>query len=294
MEAVQMNRLVSPRDLAEAIGMSESSLKRWADRGLLTVTRTAGGHRRISIRDALSFIRNKRLNIITPAAIGLPVLDAGVDADEDTFEEILQEQLISGNKSAVWRMLIGRFLEGATIAELGDGPIRNALREIGAKWNHDADAIFIEHRATDLCIQIVQQMRLLAMREHKSFRATGGAIDKDPYLLPSMLVASVIVENGGDATNLGPNTPIEVLKIDSIHRPVDERPELVWISTSTIEDPETTAQEITTFAKECHEVDIQLAVGGRDVGHLSLENIPGLSVHVSLSGFADQAAGLST
>ena len=52
-----MKPLLSPRELAQAIGVSESSLKRWADAGQIRVARTAGGHRRISIADAVRFIR---------------------------------------------------------------------------------------------------------------------------------------------------------------------------------------------------------------------------------------------
>tara|TARA_B100001059_G_scaffold226390_1_gene254685 strand:+ start:126 stop:1022 length:897 start_codon:yes stop_codon:yes gene_type:complete len=294
MEAVQMNKLVSPRDLARAIGMSESSLKRWADRGLLRVTRTAGGHRRITIKDALSFVRNKRLNILSPGAIGLPARNAQLDLDEVSFNESLYEKLVAGDKEVVWQMLIGRFLEGASIAELGDGPIKSALSEIGSKWGHEADAIFIEHRATDLCVQVIQQMRVLATTENKTFRATGGAVDNDPYLLPSMLVASIIVEHGGDATNLGPNTPIDVLRIDSIQRPPEAQPQLVWISASIIKDPVSLSSQISTFAKECGEAGIMVAVGGRDVGQLSLEEIPNLSLHSTLAGFDKQARDLAS
>ena len=289
-----MNKLVSPKDLALAIGMSESSLKRWADRGLLKVTRTAGGHRRISIKDALSFVRNKRLSILAPDAIGLPTRAAQLDLDEVSFNECLLEQLVAGKKEDVWQMLIGRFLEGASIAELGDGPIKSALKEIGAKWGHEADAIFIEHRATDICLQVVQQMRVLATTDAKSFRATGGAVEDDPYLLPSMLVASIIVEHGGDATNLGPNTPIDVLRIDSIQRPPETRPELVWISASIIKDPVKLSSQVMAFAEECGRVGINVAIGGRDIGQLSLDEMPNLSVHTSLAGFDNQARQLAS
>ena len=293
MEAVQMNRLVSPRDLAQAIGMSESSLKRWADRGLLKVTRTAGGHRRIRIKDALSFVRTKRINILAPDAIGLPVGNAQLDLDEAKFKTTY-EKLVAGYQDDVWQMLIGRFLEGASISQLGDGPIKSALKEIGAKWGHEADAIFIEHRATDICLQVVQQMRVLASTDNKTFRATGGAVENDPYLLPSMLVASIIVEHGGDATNLGPNTPIDVLRIDSIQRPPETRPELVWISASIIKDPVKLSSQIMSFARECGDLGIQVAVGGRDIGQLSIDNLPNLSLHSSLAGFESQAREIAS
>ena len=222
MESVSVNRLVSPRNLAEAIGMSESSLKRWADRGLLTVTRTAGGHRRIALRDAIRFVRERQLKLLQPVAIGLPALDADVQVDVAEVDEALLAHLSAGRASAAWHLLMGQFLDGRSIAEIGDGPVKAALRELGSRWTHDSTGIFIEHRATDLCIQIIQQMRLLVNRSDTTFRAIGGAVGPDPYILPSMLVACVISEQGGDATNLGPNTPLDVLRTASLGQ--DESP----------------------------------------------------------------------
>ncbi|MBG80433.1 MAG: hypothetical protein CMJ39_06975 [Phycisphaerae bacterium] len=289
MDSIPIDRLLSPRDLAEAIGMSESSLKRWADRGLLEVTRTAGGHRRITVKDAIKFIREKHLRILNPTAIGLPGISASGVEDIDDETQALLDHLVNGQIAEAWHFLMGRYLAGASIAELGDGPIRSVLKELGDRWDHDSDGIFIEHRATDLCVQVVQQMRHIASPNVPVFRATGGAVSNDPYLLPSMLVASVIAENGGDATNLGPNTPVDVLRIDSVNRPESERPDLVWISTSIVEDPELISRQITQFADECHEYGILLAVGGRDVDKLKLAARPGLSIHESLAGFGKVA-----
>jgi excisionase family DNA binding protein len=52
-----MQNTLSPRELAAAVGVSESSLKRWADEGRVKVARTAGGHRRIELAEAVRFIR---------------------------------------------------------------------------------------------------------------------------------------------------------------------------------------------------------------------------------------------
>jgi MerR family transcriptional regulator, light-induced transcriptional regulator len=50
---------LSPKALAAAIGVSESSLKRWADEGRLAAERTAGGHRRIAVAEAVRFVRRR-------------------------------------------------------------------------------------------------------------------------------------------------------------------------------------------------------------------------------------------
>ena len=52
-----MPSLLSPRQFAAAIGVSESSVRRWADGGQIKMTRTAGGHRKIARSEAIRFIR---------------------------------------------------------------------------------------------------------------------------------------------------------------------------------------------------------------------------------------------
>ncbi len=56
--------------------------------------------------------------------------------------------------------------------------------------------------------------------------AMGGAPQDDSYLLPSLMVSLVLHDCGYDETNLGPNTPIDVLT-DSVE---DEHPNIVWFS----------------------------------------------------------------
>ena len=44
-----LKQVLTPKQVADAIGVSEASLKRWCDKGLIPATRTAGGHRRLPI-----------------------------------------------------------------------------------------------------------------------------------------------------------------------------------------------------------------------------------------------------
>ncbi|MED5508142.1 MAG: DNA-binding protein, partial [Planctomycetota bacterium] len=74
-----------------AIGMSESSLKRWVDRGLLESTRTAGGHRRIRVKEAVRFIRDRQLVVSAPEKLGLsgPVTAAFAERATSPTEDSL-------------------------------------------------------------------------------------------------------------------------------------------------------------------------------------------------------------
>ena len=65
-------RLLSTRELADALGVSESSLKRWVDSGRISALRTEGGHRRIPLAEAMRFIRDTAAPIARPELLDLP------------------------------------------------------------------------------------------------------------------------------------------------------------------------------------------------------------------------------
>lgn len=276
---------ISPRHLAAAIGMSESSLKRWADRGFLSVTRTAGGHRRISIQEAIRFIRDRELPIEDPMILGLPGSSATYNRQTGNTADMFLQALQAGDLDVAQSCILARYMSGSSIAEIGDGPIKSALQFLGAQGD-DGDSIVVEHRATELCVQLVHQLRSLARSVQFEFTAVGGGVSGDPYILPSLLVASVITEHGGKATNFGPNTPFEAMKHQTTLLAESERPDLVWISVSETDAPRELSADISEFARECSELGMQVAVGGRAISELALEQIDGLAVHATLASLS--------
>jgi excisionase family DNA binding protein len=63
----------TPKQVAQALQVSESSVKRWCDRGLIRTDRTVGGHRRIPLDNLLEFLESTNRRVLDPAAIGLTV-----------------------------------------------------------------------------------------------------------------------------------------------------------------------------------------------------------------------------
>ncbi|KAB2962280.1 MAG: helix-turn-helix domain-containing protein [Thermoanaerobaculia bacterium] len=283
--------VLSTHELADALGVSESSIKRWADEGLLRVSRTAGGHRRIARAEAIRFARATRAAVVRPARLGLP--EAGVAAaDERSGDdaERLYRYLERGAGALARGLVFQLYLEGQTVAAIVDGPVRAALERIGMLWHERADGVFCEHRATEFCAQALHQLRLLLVPPAGAPLALGAAPAGDPYLVPSLAAAAVLASEGFDTVNLGADTPIEALEqaVESLG------PRLVWVSMSAAPHSERLGRELAALARTLAPRGAHLAVGGRAAAGLRLPALPNLQVGASMAELAAFARGLAS
>ena len=106
-----MKQVLSPREMATVLGVSESSIKRWVDDGAITSTKTAGGHRRIAVSEAISFIRRQGLTIAEGELIGLP----RVSDSYDTTNAAIKESLLNGDQAALERLLVDHLPPAAAL-----------------------------------------------------------------------------------------------------------------------------------------------------------------------------------
>jgi methanogenic corrinoid protein MtbC1 len=256
--------------------VSESSVKRWTDDGTLTALRTPGGHRRIPLDEALRFVRNTQVALVSPAVLGLPTT-AGARDDADDVEQ-LTAALADGVASEVCGLLLDRYCHGHTIAALVDGPLRVAMERVGQRWRHDPDGILVEHRATEICVQWLNQMRALLPATTGELRAVGGAPSGDPYVLPTLAVATALQAEGFRTTNLGPETPLETLARALEH----DRPQIAWISVSTDAGREHLVGALPAVLRTARTTGTRVVLGGRAlrnaVGDTSWQTLAAVSI----------------
>lgn len=293
-----MKEAISPKEFAEAIGVSESSVKRWVDQGVLGAARTAGGHRRIAREDALRWLRENQTPVVRPELLGLPETTGTVGRSTplDQAAERFFDILSTGRDIEARGLIAGLFIAGHSAASIADEIIRPALARIGTLWEHGEDVIFIEHRATSICIEAVQELRgLLPDLESRSGRpstaapvAVGGAPPGDPYLVASMLASVALAEAGFHTVNLGPETPIRVLELASERLGAG----LVYLS---IGSPvtERVVKEIQAFGERLKTNGIQFVIGGRFAETCQPHRIPGAFAGRSLSELSAFARGLA-
>jgi methanogenic corrinoid protein MtbC1 len=280
-------KYLSPKQLGQAIGVSESSLKRWIDDGLIDVIRTSGGHRRVELAEAIRFVRQRGYTVKDPSVLGLTAADDETGrADNTQLSEHFFEMLEKGRDKEFMAAVTRLYLDGHAMSEIIDGPIRAAMNQIGELWHNNPDGVGIEHRATDICIRTLGYMHsLIKPPEANAPLAIGGAPAGDMHLISSLCVSLVLAEQGWRESNMGANTPwdqlVSVAKRDNAS--------LVWVSMTAPPNADYT-KKLTSLAEELAESSCQIIVGGRQLddtfARLNLDNLHTARSMVELQSFS--------
>ena len=288
MQNVQSD--LTTAQLADAIGVSESSVKRWIDSGRIAASRTAGGHRRVSVEEAARYIRAAGLALDRPERLGLPILSAHVRAGvtDPGVSDAFFDYLTRGEAAPATALLQARLLAGASVAQLLDGPLAQAMDRAGELWCSSPEGILTEHRATETAIQAVIRLRAVLPPVFDGPVAIGCAPSGDPYVLPSLSAAAVVEDEGFRAVNLGPQTPLETLAEGALAFGAC----LAWISFSSVEDARGLRRNVLKLAKRLGARGVVVVVGGAQVERLSLGREKSVCVGHTMAELRAIAQGL--
>lgn len=259
-----MQKLLSTSEFADAIGISKSSARRLADSGDVKVQRTKGGHRKISLEEAIRYARE---NDIDPQGSLLsPFASSPLSGAADVFHQAL----VVGDSYQAVQILQQEYLGGECVSQIFDETVFGALGKIGQRFPDDKRSIFIEHRAIVICLQSIMQLRaLMPPVDRDAKKAICAAPSGDPYLLPSLMCSLVLHEAGFSDVNLGPDTPLDVLN-DAIE---DESPRIMCLSVTSEIRSRSQVGDIEKLNRTAKENDCSLIIGGRHAAQVGLPDV---------------------
>lgn len=254
-----MNQLLSPKQVAAAIGASESSLKRWCDQGLLKTVKTAGGHRRISVQEALRFAREQNHSVVEPHLLAMPASDDRKSRRIENCAERLTEALLADNAVTAEAIVFDLFLAGQPLSLIFDEVLAVAFRSIGEKWAcHEAD-IYQERCSCQMTLRILHELRAKQVPPESNLLALGATIEGDQYSLPVTMSEIVLRSVGWDARLLGSSIPFDSM-IVAIQR---HQPRLFWLSVSFISNEADFVSGFNRLFETASVFNTAIVVGGR-------------------------------
>lgn len=249
----------TPKQVARAIGVSESSLKRWCDQGRLGNLRTAGGHRRLTMTEVVNFLRESGQTLACPEALGLPSACGHGQQVLDRARAQFLEGALAGDAETCRRIVINLFLANRSACEISDEVLAPILYECGRLRQCGQAEVYQERRAGVILEQVLHELRtLVGPAPASSYRAVGASPGGDPNRIPSIMVELTLRELGWAADNLGSDVPLPSLQAAMEHF----RPRLFWLSVSSIDDADAFLAQYGDFFRAARRCGAAVAVSG--------------------------------
>ena len=274
----------SPTQVAQALQVSESSVKRWCDRGVIRTDRTLGGHRRIPLEHLMEFLESTNRRIVDPAAIGLSdrrQLEDQRQIQRDAIAELssradrvgedpsianapfLQSQferaLLAGDEAQCRKVIGSWYAIHGNMASVADDLMAPTFRVIGQMWECGRADVYQERRGCEICIRLIHELRrLIADPFNEAPLAMGGTSEGDNYQVANQLIEIIFREAGWRTISLGSGVPFSSMA-SAIQK---YRPKVFWLSVSHIDSDDDFLDRFQRFSEELPQ-GTMLVVGGR-------------------------------
>ncbi len=214
---------ISTKQAAQALNVSESSIKRWIDDGSITAIRTPGGHRRITLENFDHFLQTTGLKVVNFQHLGLD--NSALTKTEEGISTFAQS-LLDGDIFALRQSIQRTILSGASSPQICDELIYPAFQKVRQQCSHPSEECRVLHRAIELIRRLLHEITRES-NNSKSMKIVFADIGYEVDALPTYL-AQYVVSERTTPLQLGAQVPLEVL----VGALKTWQPKILWISAS--------------------------------------------------------------
>ncbi len=167
-----ISQFFSTRELSELCSVGETTVKRWANMGLIKYHKTIGGHRKFKLDDVLDFIDKNHIRVAPEQLERLQIQKRNAEAidlnteillvrgDVDALAEKLTEHLLAFRKNEVEALLSKAIERIPSFAVIFDNMIAPAMHRIGNLWCEKKLSISDEHIITNMVVEAILRTKV--------------------------------------------------------------------------------------------------------------------------------------
>ena len=242
MRPPQPDMLLSTAQVADLLGVSAATVKRWAEAGVLPSARTRGGHRRFRRSELQAFDHQQMKGGAAPV----------------TVDEWLEQLLGPGSGLALDATLMearGQLGSWHGVAQVL-GPV---LEELGARWERGAVTVLEEHvaaaRLTRALARAAEQLPVARSAPRVLLATPPG----EHHTLGLALAELCFREAGRSTVWAGEDVPVGDLE----GWIADHAVSVLALSASVVSHPAALAETVQRLAPACTAAGASLILGGR-------------------------------
>jgi MerR family transcriptional regulator, light-induced transcriptional regulator len=258
-----MKQSYSTKELAEMWDVSESTIKRWSDAGMLKCRKTFGGHRKFELEDIVEFQNRcdlaKKEAEKRKAECSSELKRLLDDADFAGLADYYKQAALTGQSGLVSSLLSQWGEQGLSLATIGEDIIRPAMREVGELWRTGKIRVLDEHLATLSTMEALTDLHTSVAKNADSNRlAIVGCSEGELHQLASILVRHLLEAEGLKVVYLGPHTPLFSFA-EAINR---FKPQAVCISITMMDNLERAVRDYEALRRAASKHKARIIMGG--------------------------------
>jgi len=236
------SEFISTKEVAGLFSVTETTVKRWADEGLIPCVKSPGGHRKFRLNDIVEFAETQGYPVTGTLDPPLTkkqteVLQFAIHTrNYHKIAEVFFDEALQADSEGVFQLLEYLSKHNIKLSTLADEVLRPPMVRIGQLWENGKIRADQEHRAshavTEAMIRLVPRLH---RKETNGLTAMCACLEGEQHEIGLRSLAFALETEGFKVTFIGSNTPYEDL-LAAIRK---ARPSLVCVSfTSSKPDPE--------------------------------------------------------
>lgn len=265
--------LLSTREVATLLKVSEATVKRWSDAGMIACVRTPGGHRKFRQADVHAFVGSAEQEVQSTPSVPAP------SAPLSEYPETL---FLSGDVRGTAALLQGPGLDAESLAATCDRVLAPSLVEIGRKWSTGEINAAEEHVAANTVLEAVAQtLARIPTPSAEAPAALFACVGSEEHDI-GLRMARIVIQSAGFATLLlGGTVPV----LDLVTLMNRTKPVLVALSASDAADRNELRGQLGVLSSAARTLGVKLVIGG--AGFSKVDVLPsGVDRFTSLADFA--------
>ena len=256
---------LSTQEVASLLNVTETTIKRWADSGTLSCSKTAGGHRKFLTKDVIYFAESHGYTVL--GSLPPPMTHQQRDQLEfavstrnySKVAEVFFQEAMQGDKEGVLELLLYLYRHHITFDAIVDEVIRPALTKIGDLWKEGKLEINQEHRASQAVTEAM--IRLAPDLHHKPSNGRSAAmacLEGEYHEFGLRSLAYTLEAEGWKVHYIGVNTPAETLSTFMAAM----KPDLVCISCTIVSRRSKVIDQLKLIGAAARRYGGKVLVGG--------------------------------
>ena len=255
---------LSTAEVSRLFGVTETTVKRWADEGTLRCQKTPGGHRKFEIRQVVEFAEKNdfdpvgALEFSDDDDLGPRIQTAVLERSYPILVEAYIRRALDPGADRLFPYLSYLYQHRIQLWEIHDLVIRPALQELGERWVRGELCISQEHEASystlDALARLQCQIRIKPPTGQSVVCATLG---EELHEIGLRCAAYLFASEGWETHYLGSRIPAQSVQGAILRM----RPNVVCLSASH-GDPACLREGVTQILGAASEVGAVVLAGG--------------------------------